>query len=527
MLIEDSIVLITSSDPENRRFGTGFVVHCDEDNDYIMTCRHVVSAVSADVHKSVRCDYHEYFLLDIFMNHSDDDPDDMAIVKIQGKLGKPALRLGWVGRPGDKIRMLGYYLYSSNPDAHRQLPVDGELGERGILNFRSRKGCVVTWDLEIEGRRILQEGYSGSPVILGDAVIGMVSHKLCKGQVGVAISIDALPAVWPDAPLEPAQKIVEERINPSEEKPGPPEEQRPGKKQQAYGRLLALLCDREEHDDLFEDEFSRFCADNACKNAPQFFIVHGDVGEAHRSLVARFIRTHILTHARERMAREAHRDREDEALFEIKPKWVAKTDLAAHKQALQRRLINAVNRSYTQRDYSLERLLSFPQIDKYGVVLVHHYIGPGDWTAHCRDLLKWYMTEYWRLGPAETDALFIVFFCIEYPKAEPGKKWFFFPNRGLKARTSIRAQLASLADEVKESCRCVLIDELGPVTREQAADWFREYTDFNDFEIEQNLQDLFKDAETLPMSVVEHRLEKIADKINNQAFQQYIGGNPL
>lgn len=197
MAVEDSIVLITSPDPDNRKFGTGFVIHTDADGDYVATCRHVAVDIGADTSRKVCLNYHEYPLLDLFMNLTG-DPDDLAILKIRGPLARPPLILRPAGSTGDKIRIYGYYRFSTNPDNHRQIPVNGELGERGVLHFRTRKGHMITWDLKIEEAEILQEGYSGSPVIREGTVAGVVSHRVRKGQMGVAISINALFQLWPD-----------------------------------------------------------------------------------------------------------------------------------------------------------------------------------------------------------------------------------------------------------------------------------------------------------------------------------------
>ena len=197
MAIEDSIVLITSPQSTNRAFGTGFVIHSDAEADYVMTCRHVARDIDIQANQPVCINYHEYPVLDVFMNPAD-DPDDMAVVKVRGPLNMPPLPLGLADTPGVDIRIYGYYRFSNNPDNHRQVPVEGKLGERGILNFRSCVGRLSTWDLEIEGWRTLQEGYSGSPVVHSGVVVGLVSHKHRKGQVGIAVSIDALVHVCPD-----------------------------------------------------------------------------------------------------------------------------------------------------------------------------------------------------------------------------------------------------------------------------------------------------------------------------------------
>jgi hypothetical protein len=40
--LQTSIILITSSEPTNGSFGTGFIIHKDEQAVYLLTCAHVV-----------------------------------------------------------------------------------------------------------------------------------------------------------------------------------------------------------------------------------------------------------------------------------------------------------------------------------------------------------------------------------------------------------------------------------------------------------------------------------------------------
>ena len=41
---QNSVVLVRSTDPGEQSFGTGFVIHKDEQASYIVTCAHVVRA---------------------------------------------------------------------------------------------------------------------------------------------------------------------------------------------------------------------------------------------------------------------------------------------------------------------------------------------------------------------------------------------------------------------------------------------------------------------------------------------------
>jgi hypothetical protein len=46
--VSDSVVLITSADVKNSRFGTGFIFRHQEDWTYLITCAHVVQDVGGN-----------------------------------------------------------------------------------------------------------------------------------------------------------------------------------------------------------------------------------------------------------------------------------------------------------------------------------------------------------------------------------------------------------------------------------------------------------------------------------------------
>ena len=516
-----SVFLITSSLEENHTHGTGFVIRQEGHTIWLLTCRHVVRDAGGP--DAVRVD--RLPVSRVFMKS--EGPEDLAVLEIQGMNPAPALRLGTGGAAGSPIKTVGFYLFERKNDLKQRdavysiQPVEGELGNPGGHEVKEVAGRVNTWHLEMRGSDHLKEGYSGSPVIgtSTGAVIGVVSHMLGEGKTGVAISMDALLAVWP----EMAPRLL--RGDP--EAGGQPVKdtgQQDKGDEANYGKLLALLCDRNEHDDTFQGQFIRFCTDADCQNAPQFYIIHGRSGEAHRSLVQRFVKTYIWSYA----AEESRPDPDQDAVGCLEPDWIVRSDPETQKTTLLRQLFNAASRTFTGADYSIDNLLSLPQIEKYRVIWVHHYISCEKWADHCRDVLKWYMTKYWCPARMSRDApLFIIFISIEYPKAEAGKSWLPFFGKRRNPVETFRDQLAQLAAEAGKACRCAVIDELGPVTRGQVTDWFRKWTSYNDYQIDQKVDEIFKGEETLPMSVIEDRLQPILSEIDQKAFQRYLEERPI
>ncbi|NER04356.1 MAG: hypothetical protein F6K17_17945 [Okeania sp. SIO3C4] len=78
---------------------------------------------------------------------------------------------------------------------------------------QSREGSteqVIAWKLRIKKSDLLQQGYSGAPVIdsKNNCVLAVATNMEGKGESGRAISVEALKYIWPEVPselLEPPQ----------------------------------------------------------------------------------------------------------------------------------------------------------------------------------------------------------------------------------------------------------------------------------------------------------------------------------
>lgn len=179
---QKSITLITSSDPDVKKFGTGFSIYQSRGLTYILTCAHVVADVGGE--NKVKVDNRVSTLIDI------NEAADIAILKVEG-LDKPPLSLQGLGLKDKFFLTAGFQVYDKR---YLLRPLTGSLGQQGGLKFGQDSDLVQTWDLLINDDYKLQPGYSGSPVVdkASGEVIGIVSSRQGEGDKGLAISIEAM-----------------------------------------------------------------------------------------------------------------------------------------------------------------------------------------------------------------------------------------------------------------------------------------------------------------------------------------------
>jgi S1-C subfamily serine protease len=188
----NSVVLITSGDPDNSAFGTGFVIHRDAQASYLLTCAHVVRDVGGPDSTHIAGQP-----TTVIASGEDSFPD-IAVLRVEGMLDRPPLSLQSEAQTGDAFLTDGFQTFRQNY-LHR--PIRGVLGTQVELAVKNRAERVWAWDLSIIGDYDLQSGYSGSPVILETtgAVVAVASHTLGQKK-GLAISVSDLMQLWPAAP---------------------------------------------------------------------------------------------------------------------------------------------------------------------------------------------------------------------------------------------------------------------------------------------------------------------------------------
>ena len=187
----DSVILVTSTDSDySGNFGTGFIIHQDEQMTYVLTCAHVVKDVGgADKVKAGGHPARVEALGDVY-------GCDLAVLSVKDGLSKlPLLKLGVVGEQGREFIVSG--CYTDGTKTRKLAPISGKLG--GTQEILKEGDRTLVWNLEIsdDSEHELKPGYSGSPVVdkASGYVLGVVAQLTGQGK-GLAISIEALGKVW-------------------------------------------------------------------------------------------------------------------------------------------------------------------------------------------------------------------------------------------------------------------------------------------------------------------------------------------
>lgn len=189
VLINDSVLLITSASSSN--FGTGFVIHQDENTTYVLTCAHVVENAGGIEHVRI-------MNLNTSLGPSDLEYD-LAVLKVEGLKDLKPLTLQASGKTDMPFIVMGFFR-----DADKKFvlqPLHGVLSDSIYLMSELQQRRVNAWNLKIEDSySYLQKGYSGSPVFdkTQNTVFAVASHKQAHGKKGRAISIDCLAQIWPE-----------------------------------------------------------------------------------------------------------------------------------------------------------------------------------------------------------------------------------------------------------------------------------------------------------------------------------------
>ncbi|MBF0378418.1 MAG: trypsin-like peptidase domain-containing protein [Desulfamplus sp.] len=191
----DSVVLIKSSDINNKRFGTGFIIHEDSNYSYVLTCEHVIKDVGGNGNVFINKIKAEEVIA------RGKDGIDLSVVKVKRLSDKLPLKLSSCGKKGMSILIFGFQNLTLNSTNFLTRPLDGKLGNPIEIWGKDGIKLLNGWDLIID-EYLLQPGYSGSPVFdeSKECVVGVVSHRIGDGEKGIAISIEMLKQVWSEMP---------------------------------------------------------------------------------------------------------------------------------------------------------------------------------------------------------------------------------------------------------------------------------------------------------------------------------------
>jgi len=176
---------------ENQYTGTGFLVHCDTQAAYVVTCAHVVQNIGES---EIMVDgFPAKLISSLTPVVIATDLAVLSVVELRDKQPLPSRRV-----PDEEGKSFWTYGFDKELRA-REL--------QGTFQKQSPKwiaqGIKVTGlDLKItEDDYSLEGGYSGSPVVDdSNFVVAVIQELVGDGKRGRAISVEALVHVWPHMP---------------------------------------------------------------------------------------------------------------------------------------------------------------------------------------------------------------------------------------------------------------------------------------------------------------------------------------
>lgn len=198
--LRDALVLISSSNPSNTDYGTGFLVGRTNDCTFIVTCAHVINRVGGSQAILVGDAKAELITQGKLLL------DDIAIIKIKEFWeGKKPLDLAQNYPKTAELKFISAGYVEDRKDEETEesrkiiMPLRGTA--RGtIAATRGSKNMPRGWILHLDEKdssNQIQNGHSGSPIIAESTstVIGVITDTRYSGKLGFAISVDALLAL--------------------------------------------------------------------------------------------------------------------------------------------------------------------------------------------------------------------------------------------------------------------------------------------------------------------------------------------
>jgi hypothetical protein len=235
------------------------------------------------------------------------------------------------------------------------------------------------------------------------------------------------------------------------------------------------------------------------------FLIHGEEGDAHDSLLERLVATTLSRFAEDIGGGERG------AVTRLRTPWPDADDLELARRDLAISLFRDADPQYLGDDLSARELCGALAGRLQRVVLVHHDLRPMHWRRFTPDLVDWYVNDFWgSVDSSRVDQQFVVFLKLIYPSRRPGALTQLLGN--LTGRPDGRRIQRELETRLLASsrCACMVFKELQLVTIDDVQEWF---SSNGIYESEQRRRELaegiFRVAQSRRMADVEAALEQI------------------
>jgi serine/threonine protein kinase len=279
------------------------------------------------------------------------------------------------------------------------------------------------------------------------------------------------------------------------------------------GRLVSKTCDRLSQVNEFDSFLRRTRA--ASPGVPQIYLLPGDEGDAHDSLVERLIHTTLSRFAEEIGGFERG------SVGRLRTPWPDSDDLESAKRDLTIALLRESDPSYLGDDLSSQSLVNALGKRPQSVIVLHHDLRARHLKRFTPDLVEWYANEYWgALQKARPGQQFVVFLKLIYP---PRKQFNIGALLGLApdGRRMYRDLQERLTRPGLRSA-CLVFKELQPLTIDDVSEWFSSNGIVESERRRMELaQSIFQGHEQRNMAHVEAALEEIHRKFLNEQHLEF------
>jgi hypothetical protein len=236
---------------------------------------------------------------------------------------------------------------------------------------------------------------------------------------------------------------------------------------------------------------------------PQLFVIHGEEGQGHDSLLERLIATSIAGFAEELDGAERG------SVVRIRAPWPVTDDLELARRDLAISLFREADSRYMDDDLEFGSLRKIIAKRLGRVVVVHHDVRATSWGRQTASLLDWYANLFYgSLEARRSDPQFLIFVKVIYPPQSPGVFGGLL-SADFGRRKRIQQALGQLARNARR-CGFMVFSELQSVTADDVKDWFNSnYIYESELEREAGVKAIFRGAARKRMAEVEPALARI------------------
>ena len=230
------------------------------------------------------------------------------------------------------------------------------------------------------------------------------------------------------------------------------------------GRIVFKMCDRTKQVKKFTDFFISNL-ESQPGGIPQFYIVHGEDGECHESLVNRLTSTKIKEGAKTKW------NLQDIIIHDnTRVAWSYEGDDKEQQEELKSKLFEGFKTNYVG-DLSTSTLDNLQALSKNHLVIIQHNIHGTRWNRSTNKLMRWYLSYWLDRGDYHYKRQYLIFFNIMYPESQR-KSWLAALWGKQPKKDQIERELKELAKMPPAGCPCLMFDELLPLKQEDVKDWF-------------------------------------------------------